>query len=96
MSEPALAPRNPLIGVVAVWGAALLAAIAIGVFVPEIWRMQWLIVGFGGAVLLSFVVQLAHGQTSGFIFRTAASVTGSLLLLGIVSAAFGLVALIPV
>lgn len=95
MSEPALAPRSPFGGVAVVWGAALVSAIAIGIFVPEVWRVQWLIVAFGGSVLLAFAVQLRYGQTQGFIFRTAASVTGSLLLLGVVSAGFGLAALIP-
>ena len=95
MSEPALAPRNPLSGVFVVWGTALVAAIVIGIFVPEEWRVQWLLVGFGGAILLSFAVQLWYGHTQGFILRVAASVTGSLLLLSMVSAAFALGALAP-
>jgi len=95
MSEPALAPRNALGGVVAVWVVALAAAVAIGIFVPQEWRVQWLLVGFGGAVLLSFAIQLWYGQVKGFIFRVAVSALGALVLLGVVSAAFGLVALIP-
>ncbi len=95
MSEPALAPRNALGGVVVVWAAALIAAIAIGIFVPQEWRVPWLLVGFGGAVLLSFAVQLWYGQVKGFIFRVAVSTIGALVLLGVVSAAFGLAALIP-
>lgn len=95
MSEPALAPRNALGGVIIVWAAALVAALAIGIFVPEEWRVQWLLVGFGAAVLLSFAMQLGYGQTKGFTFRVAASAIGALLLLGVVSAAFGLAALIP-
>ncbi|MGO1506568.1 MAG: hypothetical protein ACTHZW_07625 [Microbacteriaceae bacterium] len=95
MSEPALAPRNALGGVIIVWAAALVAALAIGIFVPEEWRVQWLLVGFGAAVLLSFAMQLGYGQTKGFTFRVAASAIGALLLLGVISAAFGLAALIP-
>ncbi|WP_300267256.1 hypothetical protein [Microbacterium sp.] len=95
MSEPALAPRNPFGGVVIVWAAAFIAAVAIGIFVTEELRVQWLLVGFGGAVLLSFAVQLWYGQTTGFIMRIAASVLGALLLLGMVSAGFALAALIP-
>lgn len=95
MSEPALAPRNALGGVIIVWAAALVAALAIGIFVPEEWRVQWLLVGFGAAVLLSFALQLGYGQTKGFTFRVAASAIGALLLLGVISAAFGLAALIP-
>jgi len=95
MSEPALAPRNPFGGVVFVWAASFIAAVVIGIFVAEELRVQWLLIGFGGAVLLSFALQLWYGQTSGFIFRTAASVLGALLLLGVVSAGFALAALIP-
>ncbi|MGO2746373.1 hypothetical protein [Microbacterium sp.] len=95
MSEPALAPRNALGGVIIVWAAALIAAVAIGIFVPDEWRVTWLLLGFGGAVLLSFVLQLWYGQTKGFIFRIAVSTTGALLLLGVVSAAFALAALVP-
>lgn len=95
MSEPALAPRNPLGGVIFVWAAALVAAIAISIFVSQEWRVQWLLVGFGGAVLLSFAVQLWYGQVKGFIFRVAVSTIGALVLLGVVSAALGLAALAP-
>lgn len=95
MSEPALAPRNALGGVIIVWVAALVAAIAIGVFVAQEWRVPWLLVGFGGAVLLSFAVQLWYGQAKGFIFRVAVSTIGALVLLGVVSAALGLAALVP-
>ncbi|WP_194421797.1 hypothetical protein [Microbacterium abyssi] len=95
MSEPALAPRNALVGVGIVWAAALVASIAIGLFVPEDWRLPWLLVGVGTAVLVSFALQLWYGQTKGFIFRVAVSAIGALLLFGVVSAGFGLAALIP-
>lgn len=95
MTEPALAPRSALAGVVGVWVAAFVATVAIGVFVPEEWRVPWMLVAFGGVVLLSFAVQLWHGRTQGFIFRVAGSVTGALLLMGLISIGFGLAALIP-
>lgn len=95
MSEPVLAPRNALVGVFGVWGAAFLASIAIGIFVPEEWRVSWLLVAFGGSVLLAFAVQLWYGTTQGFIFRVGASVIGALLLMGVISVGFGLAALIP-
>jgi hypothetical protein len=95
MTDPALAPRNAFVGVAGVWGAAFVATVAIGIFVPEEWRVPWLLVGFGGAVLLSFAVQLRYGRTQGFIFRVAGSVIGALLLMGLVSIGFGLAALIP-
>jgi len=95
MSEPALAPRNALVAVSGVWGAAFLATVAVGIFVPEEWRVPWMLVAFGGVVLLSFAVQLWYGRTEGFIFRVAGSVTGALLLMGLISVGFGLAALIP-
>ncbi|MCI1019624.1 hypothetical protein HWD99_13410 [Microbacterium sp. C5A9] len=93
MSEPALAPRNALVGVLAVWAVALVASIAIGIFVPEVYRVQWLLVAFGGVVLLSFAVQLWHGRTQGFILRVGGSAIGALLLMGMISVGFGLAAL---
>lgn len=95
MSEPALAPRNAFVGVAVVWIAALAAAVSIGLFVSEAWRVPWLLVGVGGAVLLSFALQLWYGQAKGFIYRIAISSIGALVLFGIVSAAFGLAALVP-
>ncbi len=95
MSEPALAPRNAFVGVIVVWVVAFLATIAVGLFVSQDWRVQWLLVAFGAVVLLSFAVQLWYGRTQGFIFRVAGSVIGALLLMGVISVGFGLAALIP-
>jgi hypothetical protein len=95
MTEPALAPRNAFVGVIVVWATAFVVTVAIGIFVPEEWRVPWMLVGFGGVVLLSFAVQLWYGRTQGFIFRVASSVTGALLLMGLISIGFGLAALIP-
>jgi len=94
MSEPALAPRNAFTGVIAVWATAFVGSIVIGIFAPEEWRIPWMLVGFGAVVLLSFAVQLWYGRTQGFIFRVASSVTGALLLMGIISVGFGLAAFI--
>src|SRR5690606_23516461 len=93
--EPALAPRNPLGAVIGVWVVALLASIAIGIFVPDDLRVSWLLVAFGWVVLLSFAVQLWYGRTEGFIVRVAGSVIGALFLLGVISAGFALAALAP-
>jgi len=95
MSQPALAPRNAFVGVFVVWGIAFLGSVAVGVFVPEELRVPWLLIVFGALVLLSFAVQLWYGLTDGFIFRVACSVTGALLLTGLISVGFGVAALIP-
>ncbi|WP_223622064.1 hypothetical protein [Microbacterium sp. EST19A] len=95
MSEPALAPRNAFVGVIVVWATAFIATVAVGIFVPEEWRVPWMLVAFGGVVLLSFTVQLWYGRTQGFIFRVAGSIVGSLMLMGLISIGFGIAALLP-
>jgi CDP-diglyceride synthetase len=95
MSVPELAPRRTVWGVVAVWIAAAVAGVAIGVFVPETWRAPWLTVALGASLVLSFAVQLWYGRSQEFILRVAASVLGALLVMAVISAGFGLAALIP-
>lgn len=95
MTDPALAPRNAFVGVIVVWVTAFVATVAIGIFVPPEWRAPWMLVGFGGIVLLSFAVQLWYGRTQGFIFRVGSSVLGALVLMGLISVGFGLATLIP-
>ena len=94
MTDPALAPRNAFVGVLIVWAVALVAAVGVGIFVAEEWRVPWLLVVFGAIVLLSFAVQLQYGRTQGFIFRVGASTIGALLLMGVISVGFGLAALV--
>ena len=93
MSEPALAPRNAVHGVVAVWIASLVIAVTLGIVLPEEARVGWLLIAFGGIVLVSFAVQLASGRAQGFIVRVAGSVVGALMIMGAVSAVFGIAAL---
>lgn len=93
MSEPALAPRSAFHGMIAVWIVSLVVAVALGFVLPEEDRVGWLLIAFGGIVLVSFAVQLAHGRAEGFIVRMAGSVVGALMIMGAVSAVFGIAAL---
>ncbi|MGP3534813.1 hypothetical protein ACTU3I_08475 [Microbacterium sp. RD1] len=95
MSVPELAPRRTVWGVVAVWIVSALAGVAIGVFVPEPWRAAWLTVALGGILALAFGVQLWYGRSHEFIFRVAASVLGAMIIMAVISAGFGLAAIIP-
>jgi CDP-diglyceride synthetase len=95
MPVPELAPRRTVGGVIAVWVVAAVAGVAIGVFVPAEWRAAWLIVGLGGCIVLSFFVQLAYGRSQQFVERVAASVLGALVVLGVISAGFGLAGILP-
>ncbi|MBN9180949.1 MAG: hypothetical protein J0I44_05695 [Microbacterium sp.] len=96
MSTPDLAPRGTLGGLIAVWVASALMGIAIGLLAPEQWRAAWLALALAGCLVLSFAVQLWHGHSQRFLQRVAASVLGSLLILGLISAGFGLAAIVPV
>ena len=95
MTVPELAPRRTIWGVIAVWIAAALAGVAIGLFVPETWRAAWLVIALGGALILAFGVQLWYGRSHEFLFRVGASVLGAMVIMGVISAGFGLAAIIP-
>ena len=96
MAIPDLAPRGTVVGIAAVWIAAAIAGVVIGIFVPADWRPAWLIIALGGSLMLSFGVQLAYGRSQRFIQRVAVGVLGALLVLGVISAGFGLASLVPV
>lgn len=95
MATPELAPRGTIAGVVAVWIAAAVAGVAIGIFVPPDWRAAWLTLALAGCLVFSFGLQLWYGRSQRFIQRVAAGVLGALLVLGVISAGFGLAALVP-
>ncbi len=96
MATSELAPRGTISGIVAVWIAAAVLGVAIGAFVPPAWRAAWLTLALAGCLILSFGVQLAYGRSQRFIVRVAASVLGALVVLGVISAGFGLASLVPV
>ncbi|VXB94197.1 Aconitase A [Microbacterium sp. 8M] len=93
MADPVLAPRSPFVGLVVTWAVAAVAAILIGIFAPAALLMTWYVIGFGLCVLLSFTVQLSRGETRGFILRVSAGCLGALLVMGVISAGFGIAAL---
>ena len=96
MADPVLVPRNPFVGLVLTWAAAAVGAVLIGLFAPRALLMAWYLVGFGICILLSFAVQLFRGETRGYILRVSAGSLGALLVMGIVSAGFGIAALFGV
>lgn len=96
MTAPELAPRGTFPGVVAVWIVAAVAGVAIGTLAAPAWRAPWLTLALAGCLILSFAVQLAYGRSQRFIQRVAISSLGALLVLGVISAGFGLASLVPV
>ena len=79
----------------AVWVAAALMGIAIGLFAPADVRAAWLVLGLGAALALAFAVQLAYGRSQGYIQRVAVSILGALLVMGVISLGFGLASIVP-
>lgn len=96
MSAPDLAPPRTLGGLVAVWVFAAIVAVAVGAFAPEQARAVWMPVGLGLCLIVAFVVQLSIGRSRGFIQRVAASVLGSMLVMGFIGIGFGLSTLVAV
>ncbi|GAA1851990.1 hypothetical protein GCM10009796_12600 [Microbacterium koreense] len=95
VSTPELAPRRTFGGVIAVWIAAAVIGVAVGVFAPADARASWLVAGLGVSVVLSFAVQLAYGRSQGFTQRVAAGALGALFVLGVISLGFGLAGVVP-
>jgi hypothetical protein len=95
MAIPELVPRRTVGGLIAVWVAAAIIGVVIGVFVPPESRAAWLAVGLGGCLILAFAIQLWAGRSQGFTQRVAASILGALFVLGIISLGFGLATIVP-
>lgn len=94
MSLPELAPRSGYRGVAAAWVIAAVIGLVIGIAVPVDGQAAWMAVGMGFVVVVSFVLQLAHGHPHGFISRVAASVLGGLFVLGLIGVGLGLASLL--
>ena len=80
-------------GVVAVWIAAAVASVVIGVVADDDSRFAWLGVALAGSVLLTFAIQLAGGVTAGYLTRVAISVAGAFVVLVLCSVVIGIAAL---
>jgi hypothetical protein len=93
MSTTELVPRRSIGGIAVVWIVALVCGIVVAVVVPEEGRAVWMALALGVCLILAFAVQLFYGRAQRFIQRVAISTLGALLILGVISAAFGLGAL---
>jgi hypothetical protein len=74
----------------AVWAAAIVAALVIGLTVREQY-LTWLPVALAGAVIVTFMIQLGIQRKEGFVQRVMVSVAGAMVVL---AAATGLFALL--
>lgn len=66
--------------VIPVWVAAVLGAIAVGVFALS-GALTWIPVVMAGAVLLTFAIQLGLARKEGLVERIMASLGGALIVL---------------
>lgn len=94
VTTPDLAPPRTVVGVVAVWIAAAVAAVLVGILAPAEGRAMWMPVALGGCLILAFAIQLALGRVRGFIERVAVSVLGALFVMGFIGIGFGLASLV--
>ena len=67
---------------VAVWIAATLGAVAVGLFAADSF-LTWLPVVLAGCALLTFVVQLALKRKEGLVTRMIASIAGAVVIIGL-------------
>lgn len=65
-----------------VWLGAVAGAVLVGVFAANA-AFTWLPVVMAGAVLLTFVIQLALQRKEGLVSRVAASVGGAVVVLAV-------------
>ena len=77
--------------VLPVWLLSLVGAIVIAVALPRDQYLTWVAVVLAGAVILTFLIQLALRRTEGFVVRAMASIGVSAVILAVAS---GVVALL--
>jgi multisubunit Na+/H+ antiporter MnhB subunit len=65
-----------------VWLGAIVGAVLVGVLAPDA-AFTWLPVVMAGAVLLTFVIQLALQRKEGLVSRVAASIGGAVVVLAV-------------
>lgn len=74
--------------VLPVWAASILAAVLIGALSHPDQRIAWVGISAAGAIIATFVIQLAIQRKEGFVLRAMASIGGALAVLAIASVVF--------
>lgn len=77
--------------VVPVWVLSLAGAIIIGVTAAPELRVTWLAITLAGAVVLTFVIQIAIQRKERFVARATASMVGALAIVAAATAIFALI-----
>ena len=76
--------------VLPVWVLTLAAGVLVGVLVTGPERLEWLGIALGGAIILTFAIQLATGRIEGYVGRAMASIGGAIVILAIATGVFAL------
>lgn len=79
-----------VLSVVPVWLAAIVAAVVIGLLSLPEQRFAWVGISLAGAIIATFVIQLAIQRKEGYVVRAMASIGGAIVVLGVASAIFAL------
>jgi hypothetical protein len=77
--------------VVPVWLLSLAGVIIIGVLASADLRVTWLAITLAGAVVLTFVIQIAIQRKERFVARATASIVGALAVVAAATAVFALI-----
>ncbi|GAB3616357.1 hypothetical protein GCM10027416_09140 [Okibacterium endophyticum] len=80
--------------VVTVWAVAIVGGVLAGIVASPDALFSWLAIVLAACVVLTFVLQLATHEKNGFILRVAASVTGAVVLIALISGVLALLAVL--
>lgn len=73
------------------WVLSLTGAIIIGAVAAPHMRITWLAITLAGAVVLTFVIQIAIQRKERFVARATASMVGALAIVAAATAIFALI-----
>lgn len=80
-----------ILSVLPVWVASAVAAVIIAAVSAPDKYVTWLAIALAGAVIVTFVIQLAIHRKEGFVLRVIASVGGSIIVLAVATGILALV-----
>ncbi|NQX12082.1 hypothetical protein HQQ80_10635 [Microbacteriaceae bacterium VKM Ac-2855] len=73
------------VGIGSIWLLAVIGAVISVVAAPTGSAQTWLAMTVGGCVIATFLVQLAGGRASGYLFRAMTSLVGAMVVVAVAS-----------
>jgi hypothetical protein len=71
------------VSIISVWFLVVIATVLGGAFLPEKHQLNAIPLVFAGAILTSFVIQLAIQRKEGFVVRLMSSIGGAVIILAV-------------